>query len=77
MRLALLAGIDDLATSAASIVVVDTDEHLRMLPARRRHTGVVVPTGAPEAYYGEVPCGNEWPLRVVFSGTYLPLQARS
>ena len=77
-RQALLAMIDSAALRAADIVVVDTEEHLAALPARHRPRAVVVPVGAPSAWYAAArPAAGEdapGPLRVVFYGLYTPLQ---
>jgi len=77
-RQALLAMIDSAALRAAGIVVVDTEEHLAALPGRHRPRGVVVPVGAPSAWYAVArPAAGEdapGPLRVVFYGLYTPLQ---
>jgi glycosyltransferase involved in cell wall biosynthesis len=50
-RQMLLRMIDSAALRAADIVVVDTDEHLAALPPRHRARAVVVPVGAPRAWY--------------------------
>jgi glycosyltransferase involved in cell wall biosynthesis len=73
-RQALLHGLDRLALSAASLVLVDTDEHRGMLPPRARCPAVVVPVGAPMAYFRESPGTSGTPMRVVFFGTFTPLQ---
>ncbi len=54
-RQALLRLIDAAALAAASIIVVDTDEHLAALPARHRGRAVVVPVGAPSAWADAAP----------------------
>lgn len=72
-RLLLLSSVDYLAASAANIVLVDTHEHLPLLPSHRRRSAMVVHSGAPDAYFRERPCAPEWPLRVLFCGTYTPL----
>ena len=46
----LLASLDAAAVRASDLVVVDTEEHLRLLPAQRRSDGVVVPVGVPAAW---------------------------
>jgi SAM-dependent methyltransferase/glycosyltransferase involved in cell wall biosynthesis len=81
--------IDAAALRAADIVVVDTDEHLAALPPRHRSRAVVIPVGAPAAWYeaarpvpGNPPVQSGpqalsdpiAPLRVVFYGLYTPLQ---
>jgi SAM-dependent methyltransferase/glycosyltransferase involved in cell wall biosynthesis len=86
-RQALLRMIDSAALRAADITVVDTDEHLAALPGPHRAQAVVVPVGAPAAWYAaarpaerpaERPAGGQGsasgPLRVVFYGLYTPLQ---
>jgi glycosyltransferase involved in cell wall biosynthesis/SAM-dependent methyltransferase len=77
-RQVLLTMIDSAALRAADIVVVDTEEHLAALPGRHRPRAVVVPVGAPSAWYAaSPPAASEdapGPLRVVFYGLYTPLQ---
>ena len=88
-RQVLLRLIDAAALRAADVVVVDTEEHLAALPARHRDRAVVVPVGAPAAWYAAatavrgaaagIPApaaGDSAPgaLRVVFYGLYTPLQ---
>lgn len=65
--------IDAAALRAADVLVVDTDEHLAALPDRHRPRGVVVPVGAPRAWFTP-PHTADGPLRVVFFGLYTPLQ---
>lgn len=72
-RKALLRAIDSAALRAADIVVVDTAEHLQTLPARHAGRAVVVPVGAPSAWFRPV-SGHAGALRVVFYGLYTPLQ---
>jgi SAM-dependent methyltransferase len=76
-RQALLRLIDAAALRAASIIVVDTAEHLAALPARHRGRAVVVPVGAPSAWADAAPAvprepDPARPLRVVFYGAELP-----
>jgi len=88
-RQVLLRLIDSAALRAADVVVVDTEEHLAALPAQHRARAVVVPVGAPAAWYAaagqDAPpaagspapaAGDGGPgaLRVVFYGLYTPLQ---
>ncbi len=69
----LLHGLDRVAIAASDIVVVDTEEHLAMLPSKA--VGVVVPVGAPDAWFtASEPTVHDGPLRVVFFGLYTPLQ---
>ncbi|MFF2451558.1 glycosyltransferase [Isoptericola sp. NPDC058082] len=86
-RVTLLRGLDRVATSCADVVLLDTPEHLRMLgelvPARARR-GLVVPVGAPQAWFDAAPVrtgppgdgatDDGRPLRVVFFGLFTPLQ---
>src|SRR5215831_415717 len=77
-RQAVLTMIDSAALRAADIIVVDTDEHRAALPERHRTRSVVLPVGAPAAWYAAaqptVPEEEAGPLRVVFYGLYTPLQ---
>ncbi|GAB6936532.1 glycosyltransferase [Isoptericola variabilis] len=83
-RVTLLRGLDRVATSCADVVLLDTPEHLRLLgelvPSRARR-GLVVPVGAPQAWFdaaravaGERAADGDRPLRVVFFGLFTPLQ---
>ncbi len=76
VRQRLMDMIDSAALRAATVIVVDTDEHLAALPERHRDRGVVVPVGAPDAWFGAAATETEpdGPLRVVFFGLYTPLQ---
>ncbi|MGZ4596271.1 MAG: glycosyltransferase [Actinomycetes bacterium] len=89
LRQRLLRALDERALSAADIVVVDTDEHLRSLPARHRDRALVVAVGAPHRWFAPArpdraaatqptqptrPTAPTGPLRVVFFGLYTPLQ---
>jgi glycosyltransferase involved in cell wall biosynthesis len=87
-RQAVLQMIDSAALRAADIFVVDTEEHLAALPPQHRVRAVVVPVGAPSAWYAPAspaepppgradapgPADPPEPLRVVFYGLYTPLQ---
>lgn len=84
LRTRLLERLDRAAVGAADVVVVDTDEHRDLLPARRRGRAVVVPVGATEAWFRAdteahadaeahaAPADNA--LSVVFFGLFTPLQ---
>ncbi len=50
-RQALLRLIDAAALRAADVVLVDTEEHRAALPGRHRRRAVVVPVGAPAAWF--------------------------
>lgn len=81
-RQAVLRLIDTAALRAASVVVVDTDEHRGALPPQYRSRAVVVPVGAPAAWFDAARSADgtadgtaaDGPLRVVFFGLYTPLQ---
>lgn len=68
----LLRRLDAAAISASDLVVVDTDEHLAMLPSAA--DGLVVPVGAPLSWVSSAPVARPGPLKVVFFGLYTPLQ---
>jgi glycosyltransferase involved in cell wall biosynthesis len=79
----LLTLIDAAALRAADIVVVDTEEHLELLPEKYRQKAVVAYVGAPGPWHAaaELPAstassaaGESGPLKVVFYGLYTPLQ---
>ncbi|MGH3299046.1 MAG: glycosyltransferase [Trebonia sp.] len=78
----LLTLIDAAALHAADIVVVDTDEHLEIVPERYRSKAVVVHVGAPVPWHraavdraaSEPAEDFTGPLTVVFYGLYTPLQ---
>ncbi|HEU5425832.1 MAG TPA: glycosyltransferase family 4 protein [Actinocrinis sp.] len=82
IRQVLLRAIDSGALRAADLIVVDTEEHLDALPPEHRHRAVVVPVGAPRAWFnmthaaGATPAktADQPPLRVLFFGLYTPLQ---
>jgi glycosyltransferase involved in cell wall biosynthesis len=76
-RQALMRMIDSAALRRADVIVVDTDEHLAALPERHRERAVVVPVGAPRAWFDAADpreTRTDGPLRVVFFGLYTPLQ---
>lgn len=79
--------LDRIAHACATIVVYDTPAHAAMAPAGQEHKGVVVPVGAPDAWYragekaahvahggnadGSASSGRG---SVVFYGLFTPLQ---
>lgn len=70
--------LDRAALRAAHVILVDTQEHLEMIPQRLRERGVVVPVGADDAWIeadarGAEP-GDHPNLRVIFYGLFTPLQ---
>lgn len=76
LRQRLLSWLDDAAVRASDIIVVDTEEHLALLPAARRGDAVVVPVGAPRAWAAPRPVRrrDDAPLQLVFFGLFTPLQ---
>jgi glycosyltransferase involved in cell wall biosynthesis len=83
MKSKLLRLIDAAALRAADIVVVDTDEHLEIVPEKYRSKAVVVHVGAPAPWHEaaaesssatETSTDPSEPLKVVFYGLYTPLQ---
>ncbi|MHA3700973.1 glycosyltransferase [Jatrophihabitans sp. YIM 134969] len=72
----VLDRLDRVAIAAADVVVVDTDEHRDLMPARHRDKTVVVPVGAPQAWFDarENDPVVDGPLQVVFFGLFTPLQ---
>ena len=77
-KVRLLTRLDRLALAAADVVVVDTEENGRLVPADLADRVVVVPVGAPAAWFaaGDAagPRRGGDPLRVVFFGLFTPLQ---
>lgn len=73
LKVKLLNVLDRMAINAASLVVVDTEEHRRMLqPA---DDSMVIPVGAPDEWYKA--CATAPAQRatdIVFYGLYTPLQ---
>lgn len=76
--------VDRAATAQADIVAVDTAEHVPLVPRRHRRKVIVVPVGAPHAWFeardhrrtssGTGRAASARPLRVVFFGLFSPLQ---
>lgn len=77
-KVRLLARLDRLALTAADVVVVDTGENGGLVPPDLADRVVVVPVGAPAAWFaaGDTagPRDGADPLRVVFFGLFTPLQ---
>ena len=86
IRQVLLRAIDSGALRSADLIVVDTEEHLNALPPEHRDRAVVVPVGAPQAWFDAAAdvaapdvavtggTDSQPPLRVLFFGLYTPLQ---
>lgn len=83
----LLRALDRAALRAADVVVVDTAEHAELVPPGDRGKALVVPVGAPRAWWAARTSARDWqppvesapedpdrPLRVVFFGLFTPLQ---
>jgi glycosyltransferase involved in cell wall biosynthesis len=73
-KLRLLAMLDQLAIRCADIVVLDTDQHLELMPPGQRGKAVVASVGSPDEWF-RPPTPAAVPLRVVFYGLFTPLQA--
>jgi glycosyltransferase involved in cell wall biosynthesis len=79
-KMRLLTTLDELAARCATVVVLDTEEHVALMSPRQREKVVVIPVGAPDAWFssGDLvdpdPDAVSRPLRVVFFGLYTPLQ---
>lgn len=74
VRLALRA-LDGLALRCASLIAVDTQQHLTMVPERLRSRAVVVPVGAPDEWFAAGQTKRDSGLgSVVFFGLFTPLQ---
>ena len=89
LKQVLLRAIDSGALKAATVVVVDTEEHRLALPEADQERAVVVPVGAPEYWFeaGAAAAAARGtadarktadtapgPLRVAFYGLFTPLQ---
>jgi glycosyltransferase involved in cell wall biosynthesis len=81
----VLRWADRAATGRADTVVVDTAGQAAQLPPAHRRKTVVVPVGAPQAWFDaarpvayareiDAPAGGTGTLSVVFFGLYTPLQ---
>lgn len=75
--------LDETALRCADIVLVDTEEHLRLLPERHRDRAIVVPVGADHRWSRAArvrgpratPAGGPArPMSVIFFGMFTPLQ---
>jgi len=73
-KLTLLNALDRLAVGCASLVIVDTEEHLELLPAAQRNKAVVAPVGSPDDWFAEPAEIETGRLKVLFFGLFTPLQ---
>jgi glycosyltransferase involved in cell wall biosynthesis len=76
LRERLLGMIDQAAIRAADVVIVDTDEHLALIPASAQRKAVVVPVGATDAWVAPPRALYDGlrPMKVIFFGLFTPLQ---
>lgn len=76
LKLRLLGALDRRALRSADVIVLDSDEHAAMVPAELAGRAVVVPVGAPAAWFAVSPGPRTDPdvLTVAFFGLFTPLQ---
>ncbi len=72
--LRVLDRIDRAALRATDLPFVDTQGHLERVPREHLARAVVVPIGAPGNWFRRPRRRSPSPLRVVFYGSYTPLQ---
>ena len=72
--LRVLGALDAAALRAADMVVVDTPEHREQLPEDVRNRTSVVAVGTPDPWFWPPRRSSAPPLRVVFFGSFTPLQ---
>lgn len=76
----LLRLLDHLALRSADVVLLDTEEHLELMPLRHVDRAVVVPVGASYRWFQagderqEASNDERRAIRVVFFGLFTPLQ---
>ena len=84
----LLRALDLLALRCATTVIVDTPDHRDLVPEKLRHKAVVVPVGAPDAWFearkvrdvsgvSDISPTTTRRPSVVFFGLFTPLQGTS
>jgi glycosyltransferase involved in cell wall biosynthesis len=73
-KLKLLNALDRLAIGCASLVIVDTEEHLLLIRPAQRHKAVVAPVGCPDEWFAAPSEREPNPLMVLFFGLFTPLQ---
>jgi glycosyltransferase involved in cell wall biosynthesis len=74
LLLGILDRLDRAALRRADVAMVDTIEHRALLPEARRRHSLVVPIGAPSRWFGPALREAGPALRVIFYGTFAPLQ---
>lgn len=72
--LGLLERLDRAALRCADVPCVDTAEHLDLVVGEAHDRTLVVPVGAPDEWFHQPVPSSEGPLRVVFFGSFTPLQ---
>jgi glycosyltransferase involved in cell wall biosynthesis len=80
-KTALLRRLDRTALRCANVIVLDTPEHAAMVPPGLADRAIVIPVGAPSAWFqagtdaAAAPARPEGaPVRAVFFGLFTPLQ---
>ena len=73
-KMTLLNAVDRLAIGCATLVIVDTKEHAKLLPRSARHKAVVAPVGSPDEWFAEPSEIEASTLKVLFYGLFTPLQ---
>lgn len=75
--LTILRAIDRTALRSSDTILVDTADHLSLIPEGHRDRAVVALVGAAEKWFEARPddlsIGDDGPVRVVFFGMYTPL----
>jgi glycosyltransferase involved in cell wall biosynthesis len=71
----LLDRVDRAALRAADVSFVDTEGQIQLVPEAIRNRTVVVPIGAPDEWFRPPHAPPPGPLRILFFGSYTPLQA--
>jgi glycosyltransferase involved in cell wall biosynthesis len=78
-KMRLLTALDRRALRSADVILLDSVEHAELVPAELADRSLVVPVGAPAAWFdaGSVACPDTDPdiLRVAFFGLFTPLQS--
>lgn len=81
VKMTLLRGIDNLALRSSDLILVDTPQHRAMVPQSIKKPVLVVPVGAPSAWFAarhqeeaSNPSFESNALKVVFFGLFTPLQ---
>jgi len=78
MKMRLLAALDRRALRSADVILLDSVEHAELVPAELADRRLVVPVGAPAAWFDAEsaagPRADPDVLRVAFFGLFTPLQ---